>query len=481
MAVGTLFFDRSSYRTVLVLGHILAEDGRKMSKHLGNVLEPIPLMERHGADAVRWFMLCSGSPWSPRRIGHAALEEIVRKVLLTYWNTASFLTMYANAAGWVPGAAAVPEVADRPLLDRWALSELHRTVLEVDAALEAFDPTRAGRRITQYVDDLSNWYVRRSRRRFWEGDPAALATLHECLEVLTRLMAPFTPFVTEAVHEAIVTAVWPDRPDSVHLRDWPVIDPEPGGNLVDERLGAQMALVRRLVELGRAARTDAKVRTRQPLGRALVGASGWSALPDELRAQIAAEPNVVAVDTLSDGGDLVDVAAKPQFRALGRRFGPRTKDVAAAIGAADAGALAAALRREGRAVVDVAGEPVELSPEEVLVTEAPRSGWAVTTSGGETVALDLVITPELRRAGLAREAVRLVQEARKTSGLSITDRIVLWWSAADGELAEALREHASTVAGEVLATSYHEGLPDGADLPRHGDPDLGLSFVLRRA
>jgi isoleucyl-tRNA synthetase len=485
MAVGALVFDRSSYRTVLCLGHILAEDGRKMSKHLGNILEPIPLMDRHGADAVRWFMLCSGSPWSPRRIGHAVLEEIVRKVLLTYWNTASFFTLYANAAGWLPGEAPAPAVPQRPLLDRWALSELHRTVLEVDAALEDFDPTRAGRRVTLYIDDLSNWYVRRSRRRFWDGDPAALATLHECLEVLTRVMAPFTPFVTEAVHEAIVTAVWPDLPDSVHLRDWPTVDPDPAGNLVDERLGEQMALVRRLVELGRAARTDARVRTRQPLGRALVGAPGWPALPAELRAQVADELNVAALDTLADAGDLVDVTAKPQFRALGRRFGADTKDVAAAIRAADATALAAALRGSGRAVVRVAGAEVELSPEEVLLTETPRAGWAVATSAGETVALDLAITPELRRAGLAREAVRLVQEARKASGLSITDRIALWWTAADDELADALREHASTVAGEVLATSYQEGLPDGdaegADLPRHGDPDLGLSFVLRRA
>jgi isoleucyl-tRNA synthetase len=481
MAVGTLVFDRSSYRTVLVLGHILAEDGRKMSKHLGNILEPIPLMDRHGADAVRWFMLCSGSPWAPRRIGHAALEEIVRKVLLTYWNTASFFTLYANAAGWVPGAGPVPAVADRPPLDRWALSELHRTVLEVDEALESFDSPRAGRRIAQFVDDLSNWYVRRSRRRFWDSDPAALATLHECLEVLTRVLAPFTPFLTEAVHEAIVTAVWPDLPDSVHLRDWPAVDPDPAGNLVDDQLAAQMALVRRLVELGRAARTDAKVRTRQPLGRALVGAPDWASMPDELRELVAEELNVAALDTLADAGDLVDVTAKPQFRALGRRFGPRTKEVAAAIGSADASALATALRAGGPAVVTAGGEPVPLSAEEVLLTEAPRSGWAVSTSGGETVALDLAVTPQLRRAGLAREAVRLIQEARKSSGLSITDRIALWWSASAPELAEALREHGATVAGEVLATSYQEGLPEDADLPRHGDPDLGLSFALRRA
>ena len=217
MAVGTLAFEQSSYKTVLCLGHIVDKDGRKMSKHLGNVLDPFELFENHGADALRWYMLCAGSPWQTRRVGDEVLEEVVRKVLLTYWNTASFLVLYANANGWVPGSFA-PPVAERPAIDRWALSELHATVIEVDEALEDFDSTRAGRRLTQFIDDLSNWYVRRSRRRFWDGDPAALATLHECLEVLTRLMAPFVPFITDEVHRRLVVDVWPDLPDSVHLR-----------------------------------------------------------------------------------------------------------------------------------------------------------------------------------------------------------------------------------------------------------------------
>jgi isoleucyl-tRNA synthetase len=298
--------------------------------------------------------------------------------------------------------------------------------------------------------------------------------------VLTRLLAPFTPFVTEAVHDALVCSVWPDLPDSVHLRDWPRVDTGPGG-LIDERLSAQVALVRRLVELGRAARTGAKVRTRQPLGRALVAAAGWADLPAELRAQVAEELNVAAVDALTgEAGGLVDVAVKPQFRALGRRFGARTKEVAAAITAADPAALAADLRAGGSATVLVGGEPVELTADDVLVTETPRSGWAVSAAGGETVALDLTVTPQLRRAGLAREAVRLMQEARKASGLEVTDRIALWWTATDDDLAAALREHADTVAAEILATSYAEG-PPAEDLAQHGDPDLGLTFSLRRA
>jgi isoleucyl-tRNA synthetase len=472
MVIGTLVFDRNSYENVLVLGHIMAEDGRKMSKHLGNILEPIPLMERHGADALRWFMLASGSPWSPRRIGHAALEEIVRKVLLTYWNTASFFTLYAHAAAWAPGDFA-PALADRPVLDRWALSEAHRLAREVDAALERFDTTRAGRLLSQYVDDLSNWYVRRSRRRFWAGDPAALATLHECLYVVTLLMAPFTPFVTEAVWSSVFAPGSTQLPDSVHLARWPQLD----GSLVDDELAAQVALVRRLVEAGRAARAASGVRTRQPLSRALVGAPGWSALPDELRAQVAEELNVASIDVLSAGGNLVEVTVKPNFRALGKRFGAGTKAVAAAITAADPATLAAGLR-SGTASVLVDGAPVVLSDDELILTESPRTGWSVATEAGETVALDLDITPELRRAGLAREAVRLVQEARKSSGLDISDRITLWWSAG-GEAAAALTEHQTLVADEVLATTIHQGPPD-TDLPAHGDPDLDLTFWLTK-
>jgi isoleucyl-tRNA synthetase len=488
MAVGTLVFDASSYENVLCLGHILAEDGRKMSKHLGNILEPIPLMDRHGADALRWFMLCSGSPWTARRVGHAALEEIVRKVLLTYWSTASFFTLYAHAAGWSPE---VPG-RERTLLDRWVLAELADTVSVVDRALDGFDPTLAGRRLTQFIDDLSNWYVRRSRRRFWHGDPAALATLHECLDTLTRLLAPFVPFVTEEVWRAVVAAADPAAPDSVHLASWPAA----GGGSADAGLREQMALVRRLVEAGRAARAASGVRIRQPLPRALVGAAGWALLPAELRAQVAEELNVVSVDTLgvdaptgSGGEGLVDVAVKPNFRVLGKRFGGRTKAVAAALAAADPARLAAAVRADGQVELLVGGEPVTLSAAELLLTETPRTGWSVATEAGETVALDLTVTPELRRAGLAREVIRLVQEARKSAGLDVSDRISLWWTA-DGELADALREHGADLAAEVLATSLSRGRPDEGrpdegcpdeNLPEHGDAELGLRFWLRRA
>ncbi|WP_425423785.1 isoleucine--tRNA ligase [Spirillospora albida] len=485
MAVGTLVFDRSSYENVLCLGLILAEDGRKMSKHLGNVLRPIPLMDRHGADALRWYMLASGLPWASRRVGHGALEEIVRKVLLTYWNTASFFVLYSNAAAsqgraWTPDRLGeAPAPADRPLLDRWALAELHRTIREVDTALEGFDTARAGRRLAEFVDDLSNWYVRRSRRRFWEGPEtpegaSAFATLYECLETLTRLMAPMVPFVTDHVWDVIRPEA---GPDSVHLAEWPAAR----ADLVDEDLSAQMALVRRLVELGRSARAASGVRTRQPLGRALVGAPGWAALPPQLRAQISEELNVLAFEELSSiGGDLVEYEVKPNFRELGKRYAKDTPKVAKAVTAADPAALVHALRDAGTTSVDVDGlGAVALSPDDVIVTERPRSGWAVESAAGETVALDLTITAELRRAGLVREVVRLVQEARKDLGLDVTDRIELNWEAAGDDLAEALRAHGAEVAAEVLADSVAEGRPAGVQGGR--DDELGFAYWIRKS
>ncbi|MDT9681531.1 isoleucine--tRNA ligase [Streptomyces sp. TRM76323] len=476
MAVGTLVFDKSSYENVVCLGHILAEDGRKMSKHLGNILQPIPLMDQHGADAVRWFMAAGGSPWAARRVGHGTIQEVVRKTLLTYWNTVAFQALYARTAGWAPSDAD-PAPAERTVLDRWLLSELHALTDQVTQALEAYDTQRAGKLLSAFVDDLSNWYVRRSRRRFWQGDKGALRTLHEVVETVTRLMAPLTPFITERVWQDLVVPVTPDAPESVHLSTWPEADP----SAVDPVLSQQMALVRRLVELGRATRAESGVKTRQPLSRALVAAAGFDSLTPELHAQITEELNVSSLASLSEvGGSLVDTTAKANFRALGKRFGKGVQDVAKAIAAADAAALSLALR-EGGATLDVNGETITLTPEEVIITETPREGWSVASDAGATVALDLEITPELRLAGLARDAIRLIQEARKNSGLDVADRIALRWSSTDAEVASALEEHAGLIAEEVLATDFARGEGDGTFGEPFTDEALSLVFRLRKA
>jgi isoleucyl-tRNA synthetase len=489
MAVSTLVFGRSSYENVVCLGLVLDADGRKMSKHLGNVIEPLGLMEAHGADAVRWFFAASGSPWAPRRIGTPVLEEIVRKVLLTYWNTVSFLVLYANASSdaWRPeDAASAPPPAERPLLDRWLLSETNACVRDVTAALESFDAASAGRRLAGFIDDVSNWYVRRSRRRFWDGPSSAggasaFATLHAALEAITAMMAPITPFLADYMWGVLRPGA---APPSVHLASWPVSAP----SLIDTELSSQMALARRLVELGRSARAAASVRTRQPLARALVGAPGFATLPVDLRLLMADELNVRALSPLdaADSGPLVTFTVKPQFRSLGRRFGAATQAVAAAIGAMDPEVFVseAFVSRAGLVSVDVPSlGTVELTPDDVIVTQTPLEGWGVATSGGETVALDLSVSPSLRSEGLAREVIRLVQDARKSDGLDVTDRIAVRWSAAaDSDLGAALAEHGELIAGEVLAVEFGPAVADGDDgWFDHVDEGLGLRFQLRLA
>ncbi len=476
MTIGTLVFNESSYRTVLCLGHILDKDGRKMSKHLGNVLAPMPLMEQHGADAVRWFMLASGSPWLARRVSHEAIQEVVRKTLLTYWNTVSFQVLYARLAGWTPSGAPTPP-SDRPAMDRWLHARTQQLVKNVDAALDGYDAAGAGAQISTFVDELSNWYVRRSRRRFWDGDDDALTTLHEAISALTLVMAPLTPFITEQVWQDLIRPTDDGAPDSVHLADWPSFDEA----AIDEALIAQMAQTKRLVELGRAARAASGVKTRQPLGRALVSAPGWEQIHPELAAELSAELNVQRIESLGDAeGELVSVTAKANFRALGKRFGQQTPAVAAAIATADPHDLQQALSEGGRAEVLVDNQPVVIEPDEVVLTETPREGWAVHHDAGESIALDLTMTPELRRLGMARDVVRQIQEARKSSGFDVSDRIEVSW-AAEAELREAILEHSETIAAEVLATTMTESDPAVGPRAVVSDHDSGLRFSLAKS
>lgn len=456
MAVGTVVFDRSAYENVVCLGHILAEDGRKMSKHLGNVLAPIPLMDAHGADALRWFMACSGSPWAARRVGPGPLDEITRRLLMTYWSTASFFALYASNAAWQPDSAR--PVAERHVLDRWILGELHALTAAVDARLEAYDTAGAGRLLAEFIDALSNWYVRRSRQRFWDGEQDALATLFECLEVGTRLLAPFIPFLTERVWQDVVRPGLPSAPDSVHLAEWPGAD----HTLIDPALAEQVRTAQALTEAGRAARKASKVRVRQPLARAFVGLPPGTDLPPELLDDVADELNVKSLEPLRSAAAVLDIAVKANFRSLGKRFGKQTQAVADVIHRADPAELVARLRDEGTVAVDFDGTPITLTAEDVLVSELPRSGWVVEAQRGVTIALDTAITPELAAEGCARDVLRAVQNARRAAGLAVSDRIVLT-VAANADVVDVVRRHEGFIAGEALATSvvYADSVEDG--------------------
>jgi isoleucyl-tRNA synthetase len=444
MTIGTLVFDKSAYENVLCLGHILDKDGRKMSKHVGNVIEPMALMDQHGADAVRWYMLAAGSPWSARRVGHDAISDVVRKTLLTYWNTISFHSLYAQASNF--DLSQSPERSTRPVMDRWIISELSLLINEVERCLTNFDSQGAGKALAQFIDDLSNWYVRRSRRRFWDGDVAALATLHECLTTLTQLLAPMVPFISEHVWQELVRPVDATATKSVHLSDFPVAHPSD----IDTVLSAQVALTRRIVELGRAARAESGIKIRQPLQRALIAASGWAALPSDMREQIADELNVADLaDIANADGDLVDISVKANFRSLGAKFGGEVQEIAKAISATDATTLVKNLRASGAAQVGTWS--IEL--DDLVITEVPRSGWMVASHEGESVALDLELTPELIAAGNVREVIRFIQDARKSNGFDISDRITVAWNA-PAEIVDAIESAQEHISAEVLATQF---------------------------
>jgi len=482
MAEGVLLFDSISYRDCVCLGLIVGEDGRRMSTSLGTALDPWEILNRQGADALRWYLLTNGSPWAERRVGMTLLDEVVRQFLLTLWNVYAFFVTYANANGFDPSSADAIPAAERPPLDRWILSQLARTVRRARAGLESYDATDAGRGIAAFVDDLSNWYVRRARRRFWDpagsggaDTRAAFLTLHECLVALVQTLAPFTPFVTEALWRNLA-AGRAGRPDSVHLSDYPVADEE----RIDDALDEAMAAAREIVELGRRIRTETKMRVRQPLLEAVVHYAGDHESLRPLLDLIADELNVKRVVFAETAEQLGRWRAKPDFKVLGPKLGARVKEVAAALDEDD-GSIAAALERGEHASVTAASGTVTLEPGDVDLVQETLEGWGVGSEGGLTVALELELTPELRREGLARELVRLVQDARKAAGLEVSDRIVLG-IAGSSEVAEALGAHAEYVAGETLATELQAAPLGHATYTQSARIDEAtVTLTLRRA
>jgi isoleucyl-tRNA synthetase len=481
MAEGVLLFDSTAYRSVVCLGLLVDAQGRKMSKSLGNTVDAFEVMDRQGADALRWYMLTGGSPWAARRVGMEVFDDTVRRFLLPLWNVYAFFVTYANASGFDPGDGPDVAVEDRPILDRWVLSQLARTQSAARTRLDAYDATAAGRRIAAFVDDLSNWYVRRARRRFWDpgGEQgadgrAAFLTLHECLVSLAGLLAPFTPFVAETLWRNLA-AGREGAPDSVHLSDYPAADE----GRIDPGLDEAMAAARQIVELGRRIRTETRIRVRQPLLEAAVHYAGDHVALARLFDLVAEELNVKKVVFAESAEQLGRWRAKPSFRSLGPRLGGRVQQLASEL-AKDDGALAAALARGESVTIDLADGPLELSPDDVDLVQETLEGWGVAGEGGLTVALELELTVELRREGLARELVRVVQDARKAAGLDVSDRIVLGLDA-DGEVATVIGTFADWIAAETLAVELVEGAVPNAtyDEPFASDQARGRVSLRR--
>ncbi|MFL5895894.1 MAG: isoleucine--tRNA ligase [Thermoleophilaceae bacterium] len=457
LAVSTLLFGRASYETCLCLGLILDPEGQKMSKSKGNIVDPWTVLNQHGADAFRWYYFTSKQPWDGYRFSVETVGESVRQFMLTLWNTYAFYVLYAN----------LTDVEEREPtdLDRWIRSRLAATVETVTERMEAYDTTSSGRAVAELVDDLSNWYVRTSRRRFYGPDGAAFATLHECLVTIAKLLAPLTPFIADEIYDNL-----DGSQPSVHLVDWP----DAGER--DRELEWQFEIARDSVELGRKARADGKVNLRQPLREAVIVAGERERRAVERFADLVRdELNVKELRFVSEAGELGRWELKPNYRALGPRFGKRMPLLAEAVAALDAAHAAATLRDGGTVGVVVDGEEHPLAGDDLQMVLQPLEGYQVERSGTHAVALNLEVDDELRREGLVREIVRAIQNQRKAAGLNVEDRIALAL-AGDEELLTAVREHEEYVAGEVLATTVsYDGPPvSGASVQIQGR-DLRIS------
>jgi isoleucyl-tRNA synthetase len=453
LVLSSALFDRPAFRNVVVNGLILAEDGQKMSKRLKNYPDPLEVVEEHGADALRaWLIQSPAVRAEPVRFSLTGVRDTVRTVLLPLWNAYAFFATYAAADGWTPPATPT-RVQDRALLDRWITSRLHSTLAAVDTEFEAYRLYEVIPAALGFIDHLTNWYIRRSRRRFWRTEDDldkghAFETLYEVLALFVRILAPILPFAAEELYQRL-EAGRPGAPDSVHLTGWPESDP----GMVDATLEADMQLAREVVRLARNLREQHRVRVRQPLSSLTIAAP--HPLPAELADVVADEINVKLVRQVARADELVLFTAKANFAALGRRLGPRMKAVAASVAALPGEAVARAA--EGHAI-DVDGET--LLPSDLVITRQPRFAGAIASDGDITVQLDTVPTEELRTEGFVRELVARCQQRRKDLGLDVSDRIALSLHSADANAQAALHAWQQTIADELLAISI-DALPGG--------------------
>ncbi len=487
-------FDRVAFENCIVLGHVNDEQGRKMSKRLGNVVDPMTVVDETGADALRWYFYVN-DPEQPSRFSARLVREAAQSFLLPLWNALSFFTIYANLDGWRPGKAKDVLLKERTDLDRWILLRLDDLVEKVTQDLENYTVAPAARAIEAYLDDLTNWYVRRSRDRFWASSgtasvdkEAAYQTLYEVLTTLARLVAPFTPFVAESLHERLVRGQVEGAADSVHLEPYPA--PRDWLGQLDDlgrnealRLTHAMSLAKRVVGLARAARSNHELKTRQPLSSmVLVFAAEVFGVDvkeqvERVRELILDEVNVKEIRWAERRGEFVTHEVRPNFRVLGKKLGGRMKAVQAALAAADGDDLAEALERDGRIRLDLDGGPVELDGADLEVRLIEKEGLATAGDRELLVVLDTRLTPELTAEGRAREVVSRIQAARKEAGLDYADRIRVSYRA-DAELEAAIAAWRDWIAGETLAVELAPG--DGGLAAAPVD-DLDFAFAVERA
>jgi isoleucyl-tRNA synthetase len=478
LAMATVLENTPPFLTCFGYATLLAEDGREMHKSWGNAIEFNEAADKMGVDVMRW-LYCAHKPENNLLFGYSRADEVRRQFLIPLWNVYSFFVTYANIDGWEPTG---DDVEGQTLLDRWILGRLNQVVAQVTDRLNDYDAYGTTMAVEPFLDDLTNWYVRRSRRRFWKSEQdadkkAAYATLYHVLTTLCSLLAPITPFVTEAMYQNLVRSVDADAPESVHHTDWPQADVA----AADEDLSAQMALTRQMVTQGHSCRAGKNVKVRQPLSRALIHLEpGTPELSEELVALVKDELNVKEVAFVETAEELVTYRLLPDNKVLGPRFGKQFPAIRTALSELDPATTAKRVRASLPVRLEVAGEEVELAPEEILVQEQPREGLAVASDRGVTVAVDVVLTPELVAEGLARDVIRRVQNLRKEAGFNLDDRITTTYQA-EGELAEAIESCHELIAAETLSAELRAGPPDkGAAESQDQVGGYGLTLGVRK-
>ncbi|MCQ2482119.1 MAG: isoleucine--tRNA ligase [Clostridia bacterium] len=458
LAESTLLFNKPCYENVIVLGHVQDENGQKMSKSKGNAVDPFDALKTYGADAIRWYFYVNSAPWLPNRFHGDAVKEGQRKFIGTYWNTYAFYIMYADIDKFNPNDYTL-DVKNLGAMDRWILSKLNTLIKNVDSKLDAYDITGSARLVQDFADELSNWYVRRGRERYWAGDMTkdkvdAFMTLYTVLEQFTRLCAPFIPFITESVYQNLVRAVNENAPESVHFCDYPVADE----SLIDAKLEEEMDLIQNIVVLGRACRNQASIKNRQPISDIYVVAD--TELDDEYKSIVLDELNVRSIEVLKDASKLLDYKFKPQLKTCGRKFGAKLNSAKEVIANLPGKETMEAINN-GSITIEVDGESFEMTKDDFIVETVQVEGLSTQSDKGITVSINTVLTEELIEDGHVRELISKIQTQRKETGLEVTDRIILGYSGNE-KLAAIIEKKKEYIASEVLALEINAGTDDSA-------------------
>ena len=458
LAESTLLFNKAPYKNVIVLGHVQDENGQKMSKSKGNAVDPFDALNKYGADAIRWYFYINSAPWLPNRFHGKAVVEGQRKFMSTLWNTYAFFVLYANIDNF--DATKYTLNYDKlPVMDKWLLSKLNTMVKTVDADLDSYKIPEAARALQEFVDDMSNWYVRRSRERFWakgmEQDKInAYMTLYTALVTVAKAAAPMIPFMTEDIYQNLVRSIDKTAPESIHLCDFPAVDE----TMIDKQLESDMDEVLKIVVFGRAARNTANIKNRQPIGKMYVKAE--NKLSDFYVEIIEDELNVKSVEFVDDVRNFTSYSFKPQLKTVGPKYGKQLGNIRKALSEIDGNAAMDTLKAEGALKFDFGGELVVLTEDDLLIEMAQTEGYVSEGDNYVTVALDTHLTPELLEEGFVRELVSKIQTMRKEAGFEVTDHINVYQDDND-KIADIFKKYADTMKGEVLADHIFLGQMSG--------------------